>query len=392
MIGMATRRWLLAWLDRVGRTGRRLSRGQRAGVGILALLVLIATGVVRWWTDWPVRVRLHRPGEYWPLVSSLNVAHDGKTLVATGWQKEITAWSLDHGRKLAGGNPPPGACYLLAGFSPDGTTIAAGWLREESNRTRTFGIDLIYSASWRVRAVVPSWTGIRIGCAFLDNRLIRIVRFDQGGGVAVDHDIATGREVARRPIGCAVPLGSLFFLTSDGHVMAAALPGWVSTPEARAAPEILVWDLDGDREIARLPRGPGLSTLAFGGAGRTLAVGRDDGSIELWDYRALRLRATLRGHSPDFGVQELRFAPDDSTVASVGRRMNRSTSVASLATEIAIALRNPQPTAVTELILLDITTGRVRRRARWEGSPAFSPDGRFLASTDGTIINVRAVP
>ena len=392
MFEMHAAAFLVAKSDHLLRRWRRQSRGRRIGLGLLGLLALSGAWFgYRWWTSWPVRVSLRQPGEYWPLTSSLDIAPDGQVIVATGWQREITLWSVVDSRKVANYDPPAGGGYLVGEFSPDGQTFAAGWLREDPSRKRTFGFDLIDIASGRVRAVVPPWVGVRLGCAFLDSRLFRVIIFDRGSGEAVDHDVATGREVARRPITCPVPMASLFVLSSDGRHMAQALPGSVPISTTTPGPPILVWDLDRDREVTRLPRGTGLSRIALNSALTTLAVGRDDGSIELWDCRAGGLRTTLRGHRPDFGVMDLQFAPDGATLASVGSFTGRSTTIASQM-RLALSVGNQPELAVTELIVLDVATGHLLRRARWEGGPVFSSDGRFLASTDGATILVRGAP
>jgi WD40 repeat protein len=78
-----------------------------------------------------------------------------------------------------------------------------------------------------------------------------------------------------------------FAITADGRWLAARFPtvrSWLADlHDAFATPYsvIDVFDLDDDRRVARIPHGV---LAAFAPDGRTLAVGLDDGSVQLWDF------------------------------------------------------------------------------------------------------------
>jgi WD40 repeat protein len=104
-------------------------------------------------------------------------------------------------------------------------------------------------------------------------------------------------------------------------------------------------------------------TLAFAPKGQTLAMGRDDGKIQLWDVEKQHLDFNLRGRPER--LWGLAFSPDGTQVASAGG--DRTVK------------------------LWDVATGN--RIHRFKGhrdtiwSVAFTLDGRFVVSSseDGTI-------
>jgi WD40 repeat protein len=103
--------------------------------------------------------------------------------------------------------------------------------------------------------------------------------------------------------------------------------------------------------------------LAFAPKGQTLAIGRDDGKIQLWDVAKQQLTFNLKGH-PD-RLWSLAFNPNGTQVASAGG--DRTVK------------------------LWDIATGnRIQQFKGHEDtvwSVAYTPDGRFVASSseDGTV-------
>jgi WD40 repeat protein len=104
-------------------------------------------------------------------------------------------------------------------------------------------------------------------------------------------------------------------------------------------------------------------TLAFAPKGRTIAVGRDDGKIQLWDIATQQLTLSLKGR-PD-RLWSLAFSPNGTQVTSAGN--DRTVNLWDVATGNRIhRLKGHQDTV-------------------W--SVAFTPDGRFVASCseDGTV-------
>nr|WP_095856737.1 WD40 repeat domain-containing protein [Streptomyces sp. Ag82_O1-15] len=110
----------------------------------------------------------------------------------------------------------------------------------------------------------------------------------------------------------------------------------------------------------------GAATEAFTADGRILAVGGEDGTLQLWDTRTGHIRKTLAqgAHATDseatVRVTSIAFSPDGRTLASGSEDRT--------------------------VRLWDTRTGRLRRslagHAHGVPSVAFSPDGRTLASGD----------
>src|SRR5947209_5603369 len=57
-----------------------------------------------------------------------------------------------------------------------------------------------------------------------------------------------------------------------------------------------------------------VTSVAFSPDGKTLASGRWDHTIKLWDAKTGKERATLKGHTSD--VYSVAFSPDGKTLAS----------------------------------------------------------------------------
>src|SRR6478735_11504807 len=104
-------------------------------------------------------------------------------------------------------------------------------------------------------------------------------------------------------------------LSPDGRIAAATIETRMTPATVRAEVGVVFWDLEADREIARLGDLPASSeprSLAFSPDGATLAVGREDGSVELWDAATRTLRRTIREHTDAYSAMYLEFSADGS--------------------------------------------------------------------------------
>ena len=159
---------------------------------------------------------------------------------------------------------------------------------------------------------------------------------------------------------------------------------------------IQLWDLDKDVTLGPL-NNPATAASDTGGhgllAGRPdLAIGRTDGTIELWDVRGQRLLKSLRGHTDQFTHTMLRFSPDTRTLAVTGYRWKPKSTLTKIMDEIRRILGYRQKVDA-EILVLDVATGRRLAGSANSGRPFFSPDGRTLATgePDGST-KLRDIP
>jgi len=355
------------------RTGRR-----RALIGLAAGIVLLIGGVAayRWWTGWPVRIELRAVGDVMPRA----FAPDG-TILATSGDGGISLWDVADGRRRATWPSQHGAFFLYGcAFAPDGRTFVARWHLLDARSPTAF--DIIDVATGRVRGTVTCAHGNCYGMAFdAESRNVRLVVKGPGGIEVVDCDLASGRESSRRTLAMAFAAHVMKFSPDGRHL--AAVP-WGTPPATGSPSDIRLWDVDRDREVARLPGPPGVKpsgTLDFSPDGSALAIGRDDGSIELWDVGSRRLRTTLRGHAAGHESNLVRFSPDGSALASVGWYSGRSLTLDAIRLRIAQSLGDDRWRPDVEVIVLSATSGRRIGVVPSESWPLISPDGRTLATS-----------
>jgi WD40 repeat protein len=360
-----------------------LSSRRRAA---LALAVLAASLVspwlaFRWWTRWPIEAIL-RNGDTWPLAFS----PDGRTF-ATSAHGRVTLWDVDTGRARATWGVDASRSIMSGAFSPDGRVFAAAL----ANHPQAIEIALVDASTGRVTARVPTGHTGLYDLAFTDDgRTLRGFLGDWPDlKEVVRWDMATGNETSRRPLTCRIG-GCDTAISPDGHLMAVV-------PYDRKVKEVKIWDLDADREFAVLsdPSSPGNfgRGLGISADNRTLAVGRDDGAIEVWDLPARRLRTILWGHTADYWSCGIRFAPDGRTLASRGEYLRPSSLRSNLNLSFRRAFQGRSWSPAPEVVVWDIKSGGRLARAAEAVHPFYSPDSAMIATSETDYsVRLRTAP
>jgi WD40 repeat protein len=215
-------------------------------------------------------------------------------------------------------------------------------------------------------------------------------------------DAATGKEKRNVPLQGKSGPGRLFTLSPDGKVLAALEKG-----------SLLFWEVETGKHVKTLPAPKGrLTFLWFSPDGKTLAVGREDLRMSLWDWRAGKEREVRLAHR-ERRFFEFRsdssthgsFSPDGKWfvagahsqeplgVFEVGtgreaRRIDCHASVSAVSPDsktIAVCSHlNDKGARGTVIRLFDLATGKQRKQFSLGGedsfySLAFSPEGKKLA-------------
>ena len=232
-------------------------------------------------------------------VNAVASSSDGKLLASAGADGTLKLWDMAGGREVRSFSAPNGVFNAVA-FSPNGKLLGVG---TNGKGCQIFNVE----------------TG----------EMLDRYKTENSGG----------RAVAFSP---------------DGKLFVCAGP-----PNGKISGDIELWDVDTGK-ISRFEKSDQVRDIAFSPDGKTIVVGKDDPTVELWDVKTQAKLKTLTGHTER--VTTVAFSPDGQIVAGGDWKGN--------------------------LKLWDVQTGNNLRS--YDGkktcenlemkSTAFSPDGKFLAA------------
>lgn len=313
-------------------------------------------------------------------------------LVGAGWFSErgLNPRKPDDG--VSARSIEPSLAYTLtSAFTSDGRTFATG------------GSDSIlrtWDSRWGRWWLKGTYRGVRFSAFSPDGGTLALN--DAGTTVRL---LDTSSGATRRVLATSRLIKALAF-SPDGRILAAGHTNGTVT----------FWDPATGRINACLPRERGadgssarpplLGCLAFAPDGKTLAIGRVDGDVTLWDLGTNRHRLTFHAH--DKPVTCLQYAPDGLSMATAATldsiaRLWDSRSGSPLAVyhghakSVSTLRFAPDGRTLATaggdgvVLIWSARSGRVRARLRghagWLWTVSFSPDGARLASggADGTV-------
>jgi WD40 repeat protein len=265
----------------------------------------------------------------------------------------LRLWDLDTGQEVSAlSMPGAGMCAVL--FSKDGSTLIAaggGAIRLWDMRSRSE----IYPGPGHC-----DWVG---GLAFAPDG--QTIATSGGDGAIIIWQTATGQIIRR--LACSSATDWLEFAPDGKTLVSGSRDG-----------SIAFWDAKAGKQVRRLAGHTRSASIAYSADGRLLASGGRDGRICLWDPgTGNRLRefsvAGATANDGRTGVGAIAFAADSNILAWVGMPYAFAES------------------ADHSIRLLQIDSGKEIGRLGSQQRPitgiAFSPDGRYLASSchDGTV-------
>jgi WD40 repeat protein len=199
-------------------------------------------------------------------------------------------------------------------FSPDGQRLAGGRgtnLFELRNLSRDWAVESIWKVSGSPSDFVFSTDGRYLAVACMDNKSVAL--FD----LRAEHSAPA----IHLPNHMPPPLAWTPVWIPKTHMLAIG----------SGEPVIELWDVD-TGVIRTVKLGAGNTwALAVTPDSRTLAVGTQDGFLQLINIRTLRLMATLRGHLTN--IQRMSFSPDGTMLLSYGGEGTRLWSAREILTK-----------------------------------------------------------
>jgi WD40 repeat protein len=413
--------------------GVRLNGGHTAAARKIALSpdgrLLVSVGedskVIVW--DFARRERLATFTDHTNWVISVAFSPDGKWFATASDDETVIVWdamNLERAVTLTEHDAP----VRTVAFSPDGRLLASS-SKDPDPRTIVREV-----GSWKTAYEVPRGTWWE-NFVFSSNG--RYLTYGNGE----TWDVASGRKVRESfetPFGgtdIAMSADEAYLVSIDGlgytafwempsrrlvrSYRAHQFHGRIAafSPDgklvATAAEDIVLWDVATQKKLARLTHDREVWGLAFSPDGKWLVSSHEDGAVVLWDAVEREPVANFNEHSA--AVRSLAFSPDGKRLASASE--DRSIivwDVASGEKEGALIEHQTRVTALAfspdgkqvasadqdgVIILWDLETRRPRwkfdgmyfddfyqKPAKWPAyCLAFSPDGRFLASSVGVL-------
>jgi WD40 repeat protein/DNA-directed RNA polymerase specialized sigma24 family protein len=347
-------------------------------------------------------------------ISGVVFSRDGKSIIASDYESGVHVWDVAEGKEVRQLLKDAYYCHSVA-LSPDGRTLAVA-LGDQSVR-------LCDPSSGREFASLPAASERNSPLLFSNDGSL-VTRGVDNKAVHI-WDVATGRQIHKVTFALSVGSASL---SGDGNLLACPLESGFASGNS-----VCLWDLAQGKEVRRLssdpdgyslkaifaPRGDALAVWGYADAsvrlfeangakeirrfkveghpltrprspwgwsyhiragfspsGKTLAIFRELGKIELWDVETGKKVHTLacdRFHKPAFLV----FSPDGTKLASAGRGWGYWGDDNNGGDNI--------------VRVWDVTQGKEMLPLAGHGAPilavAISPDGKTVATTsqDGLV-------
>jgi eukaryotic-like serine/threonine-protein kinase len=311
-------------------------------------------------------------------VQTVAYSPDGTRLASAGSDGTVRVWDASTGQEILTLRGHTSKFPDVA-FSPDGRMLAAPGDDKSVKLWDVVTGQPLTSIGHNdeVRSVAFSPDGRRLVSV---SKQILDPRQDAGPHEAIRvWDVATWREVPFSAFPDAFFTGIVY--SPDGR--------WLAMPHADSSAR--VWSATTGELKHKFPAATsGVTAVAFSPDGRRFASGSLEGTVNVWDVATWRVLRTLTGHAS--GVSSVAFSPDGRRLASsstdgvIKLWALRATSAQEQLNLGRIRLGLPvkawslDPTSAQEPLTLKGHAGSVTR-------VAFSPDGTQLASAsaDGTI-------
>lgn len=217
-------------------------------------------------------------------------------------------------------------------------------------------------------------------------------------------DMTSGQEIATLN-GPEDPVASVAF-SPDGKLLATA-----GRPSQQSNPAVLLWDATNftkeGKPLAQVATSfSAVHFLAFSPDSNLLAVGKDGGTVEIWDVTAQLLKATVARDGQYDSVETLLYSPDGSKLVRLNRGgqiyLYETTAYQPITTSpLSVRARSIAVSPDGKLLAVGCEDHKVRMVlvatletvATFPGhnadvsAVAFSADGKTLASADGPILS-----
>jgi WD40 repeat protein len=136
----------------------------------------------------------------------------------------------------------------------------------------------------------------------------QLVTGDGFGSITV-WDLATRQAIASTRVHSLTV--KCLALAPDGRTIASA---------GASDRSLKLWDFAGAKQPVPLTQLIDILALDFTPDGKTLAVGRPDHTIQLWDVASKQMHGVLKGHTREVGL--VRFTPDGGSLISAAGTTN----------------------------------------------------------------------